>query len=194
MTSKKQTNVVTSGHAQQLLDLIPRMPLLPGEDAAAFADLRDALLGELAPATPYQIFIAENIVAVEWEIHRHRNFRDGLQRSSFRAVARDLRMGNDDLFGITSISASDTAKEFAAGLMRAPGSDEEPAQQWLSDQNITTGEIKAEAYNRVARALEPHEQKLAELETRRRRLRQDFDALKQAQPADIPDAEIVDEA
>lgn len=193
MTSKKQTNVVTSGHAQQLLDLIPRMPLLPGEDAAAFADLRDALLGELAPATPYQIFIAENIVAVEWEIHRHRKLRDGLLRSSFRSVAQEKRTGNDDLFGITSISASDTAKKFAAGLMRAPGSDELAAQQWLSDQNIDIGELTAEAYKRVARAIEPHEQKLAELETRRRRLRQDFDALKRVRPADIPDAEIMDQ-
>lgn len=44
---------VTRGPPQELLDLIPRMPLFAGESAADFADLRQGFLAELAPSTPY---------------------------------------------------------------------------------------------------------------------------------------------
>ena len=79
---------VTRGAPQELLDLIPRMPLLPGEDAAAFADLRQWFLAELAPSTPYQTALAENLVVLEWEVHRHRNLHNGLLRTSTRKTAQ----------------------------------------------------------------------------------------------------------
>ena len=55
----------------ELEDLIPRPMLFPGEDSIAYEDLRDALLGDLAPGAPYERALAENLVTLEWEAIRH---------------------------------------------------------------------------------------------------------------------------
>jgi len=73
----------------ELEDLIPRPMLFPGENSIAYEDLRDALLGDLAPGAPYEQALAENLVTLEWEAIRHRRMRDTL----IKAKARDLAVG-----------------------------------------------------------------------------------------------------
>lgn len=117
MPRNNQTKSVSTGGPQELLDLIPRMGLLPGEIEADLEDLREAFLSELAPTTPYETAIVENIIALEWETHRHRGLRDNLIRSSFRKVAQDARRGNkDELFSFAT-SVSDEEERFANDLM-----------------------------------------------------------------------------
>ena len=41
---------------------------------------------ELAPATPYECVIAENLVALEWEMLQHRRMRN----ACIREVTREL--------------------------------------------------------------------------------------------------------
>lgn len=55
------------GKKGELLDLIPRPRLLPGEDPEAYDALRHALLLELAPGTAYETALAETLVQLEWE-------------------------------------------------------------------------------------------------------------------------------
>ena len=73
----------------KIVDLIPRLMLFPGEDPIAYEDLRDALLGDLAPGAPYERALAENLVTLEWEAIRHRRMRDTL----IKAKARELAIG-----------------------------------------------------------------------------------------------------
>jgi hypothetical protein len=192
MPGENQTKAISTGGSQELIDLIPRMRLLPGEDDATFEDLRQALLGELAPSTPYQTAIAENIIALEWETHRHRALRDSLIRSSFRELAQCTRdngkVGHNLRLGLVS----QEAKDFADALMSPTRTDTTQARNWLAQNNITVEEIVAVAYLKAGPALAPHERKLAELETRRRRLRQDYNQLKAARARPVTDAEIVD--
>jgi hypothetical protein len=192
MAGKNQTKAISTGGSQELLDLIPRMRLLPGENDATFEDLRQALLGELAPSTPYQTAIAENIIALEWETHRHRALRDSLIRSSFRELAEETRNGRTDGFNLEFEVASQEGKDFADALMSPTGADTTEARNWLAQNNITVEEIVAAAYQQAGSALDPHERKLAELETRRRRLHQDYDQLKATRACPVTDAEIVD--
>jgi hypothetical protein len=192
MPGKNQTKAISTGGSQELLDLIPRMRLLPGEDDATFEDLRQALLGELAPSTPYETAIAENIIALEWETHRHRALRDNLIRSRFREVAQEKRDNGINGFDLGFGVASEEAIDFADALMSPTGADTTEARNWLAQNNITVEEIVAVAYQKAGPALDPHERKLAELETRRRRLRQDYDQLKATRARPVTDAEIVD--
>jgi hypothetical protein len=191
MPGKNQTKAISTSGSQELLDLIPRMRLLPGEDDATFEDLRQALLGELAPSTPYQTAIAENIIALEWETHRHRALRDNLIRSRFREVAQETRDGRTNEFNLRLGGASQDAMDFAVALMSPTAADTTEARNWLAQNNMTVEEIVAVAYQKAGPALEPHERKLAELETRRRRLRQDYDQLKATRARPVRDAEIV---
>lgn len=191
MPGKNQTKAISTSGSQELLDLIPRLRLLPGEDDATFEDLRQALLGELAPSTPYQTAIAENIIALEWETHRHRALRDNLIRSRFREVAQETRDGRTNEFNLGFGGASQDAMDFAVALMSPTAADTTEARNWLAQNNMTVEEIVAVAYQKAGPALDPHERKLAELETRRRRLRQDYDQLKATRARPVRDAEIV---
>ena len=192
MPGKTQAKAISTGGSQELLDLIPRMRLLPGEDDATFEDLRQALLGELAPSTPYETAIAENIIALEWETHRHRALRDNLIRNRFREVAQETRDNGKTERNYGFESGTQEGKDFADSLMSPTGADTTEARNWLAQNNITVEEIVAVAYQKAGPALDPHERKLAELETRRRRLRQDYDQLKATRARPVTDAEIVD--
>ena len=57
--------------------------------------------------------------------------------------------------------------------------------------DLSLDEIFAKAYSRVANQLEQHEKKLADLETRRRRLREDYERLKSARARLVEDAEVI---
>lgn len=192
MPEHHHNKAITTGGSQELLALIPRITLLPGEDDAAFADLRQAFLSELAPSTAYETAIAEQIITLEWETHRHRTLRDHLIRSHFREVAQGTRDNPADGFSLGFGGPSQDATDFADALMRPTGADATAAHDWLAQNNITVAELVAAAYQKAGPALEPHERKLAELETRRRRLRQDYDQLKAARARPVADAEIVD--
>ncbi|WPZ31682.1 hypothetical protein T8A63_19475 (plasmid) [Sulfitobacter sp. OXR-159] len=176
---------------QELLDQIPRLPILPGENAAAFEDLRQALLSELNPSSPYQMSLAENLIALEWEIHRHRSLSEGLLRKHFREAAQEV--WEKDLLGAFSQfgEASSEAKDFAEGLLDPLSEQSATSLAWLEERNIGVSEIAAAAYENAGRALVPHETKLADLEIRRRRLREDYDRLKVANTRPIEDAQFV---
>tara|TARA_Y100001001_G_scaffold46455_1_gene41749 strand:- start:4914 stop:5504 length:591 start_codon:yes stop_codon:yes gene_type:complete len=182
---------VAIGASQELLDLIPRIPLLPGESSIEFEDLRHAFLFELAPSNAYQAALAENLTALEWEIHRHRKLRDGLLRSSYRAAAQEF--WTKEKFGGLSggIKNSEKAVSFAEGLLNPASAQAASSLAWLAEHHIDPSEIAAKAYRNVQDALEPHERKLADLEIRRRRLRDDYDRLKATRTRPIEEAHFV---
>ncbi|MBI6630757.1 hypothetical protein [Pontibaca salina] len=189
----KITRVVAKKSRQntELLDLIPRLRLLPGEDSIAFEDLRAALLLEFAPATPYQTALAENLVALEWEIHRYRRMRDHLIRTKYRAVARSTRMPGG--FIGSKAEEWEEAKEFANALLGPDTEKSAAALDWLAEQNIDPAELAATAYSDAQDALAPLERMLTDLETRRRLLRKDYDQLRASSAAVIEDATLLED-
>lgn len=175
----------------EIENLIPRMSLLSGEEPMDFEGLREAFTRDLNPGTPYETALVENLVSLEWEGIRHRRMRDQL----ILAKCRDLAVGafQDGRIGILPPSKrDDAAKARANALVGEDTADRQKAEQALAKINISTAEIVAIAYQICAETLAIHEAKLADIEKRRRRLRQDFDALKTARHRKLEDAEIVD--
>jgi type II secretory pathway predicted ATPase ExeA len=68
----------------------------------------------------------------------------------------------------------------------------EVAAAILEERKISVSEILAAAYSQVSGQVELHEKKLAETETRRRRLREDYDRLRAARAKPVEDAEILE--
>ena len=172
-------------------DLIPRPTLLPDEDPTTYDHLHQALLLDLNPATPYEKAIAENLVTNEWEALRHRRLRDAL----IRAKARDVAVGLCSKGKLTELNHWEQPEEEAWAVGVALIGDEPDERQdafaALRAYDIGPDEVMAEAYRLAANAVEVHEQKLADLETRRRRLRDDYDRLKSARARPVEDAEVV---
>lgn len=185
------TSETVSTHPE-LLDLIPRLRLLPGENALAFEHLRQAFLLDLAPATPYQTALAENLVALEWEIHRYRTLRDGLVRTHYREIAQGTWKMEKIIHYSIPGPPSEDSKAFANALMSRESDGSGFAFDWLAERNIDPGELVSAAYQNANRALAPLERILAELEVRRRRLREDYDRVQSACARPIEDAELLD--
>jgi hypothetical protein len=166
----------------------PRM--LPGEDPEAFEALRRALLLDLAPRSPYEKQLAEDLVQLVLEAQRHRSMRDAL----IWAAARDLAIGVFHSGKIRpTYNASDEATALGTALMSARPSDQtEAAVARLAQLNVTVGEILAKAYSEVSEQLEVHERKLADLERRRQRLKEEYDRLKALRRPPVEEAELVE--
>lgn len=174
----------------ELEDLIPRPMLFPGEDSIAYEDLRDALLGDLAPGAPYERALAENLVTLEWEAIRHRRMRDTL----IKAKARDLAIAFSATGEFQELFRHEYDSEDERLGFALVGADRNlvaEATAALQEHGISLEEIFAKAYSRVSNQLELHEKKLADLEIRRRRLRDDYERLKAARARPVEDAEII---
>lgn len=145
---------------------------------------------DLAPGTPYETALVENLVTLEWESIRHRNIRDQLILSKFR----DLSMGALQYAEIKSIRGERIDQEVheeARALMSPDPRQRAVGLSALEERHINPTELLAEAYTEVRHAIEVHEYKLSELEIRRRRLREDYDRLKAARAKPVEDAEVL---
>lgn len=170
-------------------DLAPRPMILPGENPDLYEALRDALLHDLAPRSPYQRILAHNLITLEWEAQRHRRMRDEL----IRAEMRDIAVGGLESGRLgAGYRATPEHKAMGHALVGPDRGRAEAAAQALVARGITLGELAAKAYGLQGEKVEVHEKKLADLETRRRRLREEYDRLGAARQRPVEDAEILE--
>ena len=172
----------------EVLDLTPTLSLLPGEDEADFEALRTGLLRDLAPSSPYEQVLAQNLVDLEWEFYRYRKLRNDILRKKFV----DLAIGALLHGYIGEAHPTPESESYAKALVDPDSELREAARAVLASHDIDEGWILATAYAEEQETLAPFERHIVELEKRRRRLKADFDALKSARARQtIPEAEIV---
>ena len=123
---------------------------------------------------------------------RHRRLRDSLIMAEYRdqsvGVFQEGKVGR---IGEFFPGPTQSAKDMAYNLVSTNKDRRTKAMQALEDAQITPSEIVAKAYKALARDLQPHERHIAEIEGRRRKLRDDFDRLKSARARPIDEAELV---
>ncbi|MFC6639854.1 hypothetical protein ACFQDR_23010 [Sulfitobacter sediminilitoris] len=166
-------------------------PVLPDESQDDYDALKAVLLAELKPRSPYAELLADQLVELEWDLRRHRRLRDALLRAEFRhqaAVALDQQ--SSDLF--MSFGPNTAARELAVGLVGTDTAKQQAALTELEEVGASPAEIMAKAYQKLARDLEPHERHIAEIEIRRRRLREDFDRVNTSPVQPIEEAQLVE--
>ncbi len=190
--SKASISPQLGGVPTEFLGLLPRIRLFPGEDETSYEGLRAAFMLDLAPGTPYEMALAENLVTLEWETIRHRNIRDDLIIAKFRELAMDVFSGQSEFLNILGSEHSADVKELALALVDPDASIRGAAETELAARQITPSELIAKAYASVAKTVEIHERILAANENRRRRLRDDYDRLKAARASPVEEAEILD--
>ena len=189
MSKKLPKTSAKAAHAEVLQHFLPTQ-LLPDEDPETHAALRDAILLDLTPGTPYERILAEQLVTLEWEALRHRRMRDSLLLAEYRdqsvGVFQEGEVGR-----IGSYRRNERANEMAFDLVSTNKDRRTEAMQALEDAQITPSEIVAKAYTALAKDLQPHERHIAAIEGRRRKLRGDFERLKAARARPIEEAELV---
>lgn len=176
--------------------------LLPDEDPATFTAFRDALLEELAPRSAYQKCLAMNLVGIEWDIGRNRRllaaaFRDEFRRQATMIAGRELAgraYVSSDAVGDADEAYDKNYAAYYAELFANELTDRKSkALGELAETGVSLSEIVAAAQRYRASAVAYHEDRVAELERRRRALLADYETLKSRRSAAdaIEDAVVV---
>ena len=191
-------------------DLLPVREHIIGEDPDTFDGFHAGMMQSLLPATPYESVIAENLIAIEWELLQHRRMRDAALRNIVRiaicqaVVARLKNAFQEELdeawekFEAAGGSEDDWEDPFdfdvkAAKIAgedlvdRANSRDKvvwEEAYEEISDLGLKPLELMSRAYQSDASDVASHDDKYQELERRRRDVKRDLDALQKARPID----------
>ncbi|MFT7106325.1 MAG: hypothetical protein ACJAVT_000844 [Yoonia sp.] len=164
----------------------------------------------LLPMTPYEGVIAENLIAIEWELLQHRRMRDGGLRRVVRdrvsdAVvkreeaahdaeldeawdAHEARGGTEDdweqPFSFDREAARAAGQTLAQNAVsRDPGTFQAACAE-IEGMGFDVVSLMSEAYLSYEGSVTEHENKLPGLERRRRDVMRDYDTLQRARPVE----------
>lgn len=203
------TTSPTAFGLESFVNLLPTRDPIPGEDPGSFETFHAAMMASLGPATPYECVIAENLVAIEWELAQHRRMRDAglrdiIRRSISKAVVRlkdavhDAALdaawerhveagGDEDDWEPAPFdrdAAEATGEDLAVRAMSRDPDAQASAYEEVRALGMEPVEIMGEAYRSRDWSVIHHDQKLRELEGRRREVKRDFDALQRTRPVE----------
>jgi hypothetical protein len=181
-----------------------REPII-GETTLPFVHFRDGLLAVLEPATPYEYVVAENLVDIEWQLYQQRRMRHAAQCDETRdAVVKAVVAREEDAFDSTYYEAHKAWKEagnkeedfhfddfdratahemgeaLASRLVSVSTETSSQAEQELTALGMDAVSLMAEIYQQHSYTLAQFEDRIADLERRRRQVRADLDALQAA--------------
>jgi hypothetical protein len=161
------------------------------ECAMDYDALRSDFLNELKPRTPYQRSLAQDLVHFEWEIARLRRFRDAAVIARYRETALSVLERGDPMRRLGSLDKPTPENiDWVRDLISADPEVRRGAESEFEEETrFTCSELFATACARNTE-VDTLEKRIADIETRRRRLREDYDRLKKCQGPEIEDAEV----
>ena len=191
-------------------EFLPKRDPIIGEDPGSFAGFHDGMMRSLTPFTPYECVIAENLIAIEWELLQQRRMRDASLRQQIRAAVCRAVMDRERKTHDAALAAAwdshvaqggnkndwkepftfdaAAARKLADDLASRATSRDPDLQSRAYDEILELGlaplELMGNAYLDPLNFTLKHDEKTQELERRRREVRRDYDALQKARPLD----------
>lgn len=134
-------------------ELLAPRSTIPGQDPDTFEAVRAGIFASLAPMSPYECLIAENIVSIDWELLQHRRKRDHLLRHSvmegvtvsFLEVARSEHSALLDAEWKRHVEAGGTEKTWNEPPDFDKGAAERRATMLLADAQAPDAAVRSEA-------------------------------------------------
>lgn len=183
-------------------ELLPRRSAMVGEDPETFKGFRAGLLKSLAPATPYESVIAENLVEIEWELIQQRRMRQALLSRKNREViveafvqaSREAREHDAKKKKWDEDEALAAGQDLADRAVSGDPKVREQALAHISSLGMDPVEIMSLVYRTTGGINEFHNQEIKNLERRRNHVRREYTDLQKSRPdeEDIIDAEVVE--
>jgi hypothetical protein len=173
-------------------DLLFRRAPLIGEDHETYDAFHAALIQSLGPATPYACVIAENLVALEWELLQHRKMRDaGLRRFTVEVIAAAFVAAQKETqkSKFNAKAAQTAGKKLAQRATSPDAQIRHAAQAEITALGMDPVQVMSEAYQTSNMGVTHHDLAIRELEKRRREVKRDFDAVQKHHP---PAAAVID--
>ena len=161
----------------------------------------------LVPLTPYEGVIAENLIAIEWELIQHRRMRDMGLRNIIRdaickaVVSRERSAsveedwaaheeagGTEDdwegPYSFDTYSAEASGHELATQAVSRDPAEFAAACEEIEAMGLDVVDLMGEAYRTSSEQVRYHDGRGQELERRRREVKRDFDALQKSRPVE----------
>lgn len=174
MTKNKSGGTSARKKFASISRIISNVQLLPGEADADIEILRGEILRELDPGTPYEEYLAEEIMQRILEAKRLRELRQTLLRTALKAkVCAILGLPLDDP-GDGS-SEADLYERIMSDTHN--GSSIEALDTELAEYKASLHSIQLSAYQDVSDEIEVMDRRLDLLERKLRQLRQSLDAM-----------------
>ena len=195
-------------------DLLSTRPPIPGEVPGGFDAFRAGLLASLTPMTPYECVVAENLVAIEWELFQRRRMREAVLRKNLREAITKTAMrraeeGHDDAteqaiddawdahvaaggdeedwenpFPFDRDAARERVDAITEGILSNDLDEQSEAHQALTEMGVFLADLMGDAYAEAHGRGQRHDAKTQELERRRREVMRDYAAIQKARPID----------
>lgn len=189
-------------------NFLPGRRPIPGEEDGGFEAFRDALKESLAPLTPYEAAIAENLVRIEWDIVQLRRAQDlRVTRAISNAVA-DLYVvrgrerheasldaafdefsaeGGRDRDWSDPVAFDEGAAREAGFELARRACSSNPDTKWgavmeIAEMGLDLADVMSAAYD--AQVGKHADGALAILEQRRRHVMRDYETLQSRRPID----------
>jgi len=195
---------------ESFAQVLPERDPITGEDPGSFDGFHEGMMRSLAPLTPYECVIAENLVAIEWELLQHRRMRDACLRQTIRGAIRDavvaqrkaahedaldeawdrfIEEGGDEDDWEEPVTFDGEAAERAGDDLatRAISHDRDvqaTAYAEIAELGQDSVEVMSAAYRDFPSPAKRHDAQIQDLERRRRDVKRDYDALQAARPLD----------
>jgi len=215
MTTNQKLPAPSRFDLQSFADLLPDRAPIIGEDHGSFQGFHNGMMQSLLPMTPYEGVIAENLIAIEWELLQQRRMRDAGLRQLLRdhvakaVVAREQEAYEEKLddawdqhmaeggseddwrepFDFDEEAALNAGQALAKKAVSHDSEVFQSACAEIEDMGLDVVELMGEAYRTHDFSVIRHEQKLPALERRRREVMRDYEALQKARPRDVEVAE-----
>mgnify|MGYP006289809607 CR=1 FL=1 len=167
-------------------DIYAKAHLLPDEDPKAFLALRDGLFEELEPRTALERILAQNIVDIVWEIERHRRLLAATLKTAFFEQAEGVYVDGKPGKPSAVFYTSDSRGRFIDQLRSTDDGKRAKAEEILESKGVTKAEISAAAFISRESPVAYHEQRIADLERRRRHLMNEYELLQAKRKAREP--------
>ncbi|MEP1201226.1 hypothetical protein [Tateyamaria sp.] len=114
-------------------DLLPARDPILGEGLGAFAVFHAGLKHSLAPMTPYECVVAENLIDIEWELFQHRRMRDAEIRKDIRITIQKALVAREE-------RAYEARIYEAWEVHVAAGGTEDDWEEWTEWDDLTSGD------------------------------------------------------
>ena len=201
-------------------DILPSREPIVGEAVGSYVMFHAGISQSLAPATPYECVMVENLIAIEWQLLQHRQIRDAGLRETIRkeickvflstleyrhqcAIDEDWERhcacgGTEEDWDaeedFDEDAARDAGQDLAARATSLIPTVQASAYAEIEALGVTPFELMRLAYSKDSYTLLDHDAKIRELEQRRHQVMRDFDMLQGARriTAEVMDAEVVE--
>ena len=191
-------------------DLLPSRAPIIGEDPGSFEGFHNGMMQSLLPVTPYEGVIAENLIAIEWELLQHRRMRDAGLRKVVRnhvskavvkreEAAHDAKLdeawhaheaqgGTEDdwenPFDFDEDAALELGQSLAQNAVSRDPDTFQAACAEIEGLGLDIVDLMSGAYLGYKTGVAKHEDRLPDLERRRREVMRDYDALQKVRPVE----------